>query len=282
MLVPRTLLPRPPSSREGDRPQAVEGVPAHPRLIKDTRRSKPPVLPPIAYRGFAIAPITLRPPPRSPLYNPRVQGRNPARFNGGYGVPRGFKGEKSKFPPNPLGLAERVPRPQAVEGVPAILTSSRTPAGQNLRFCRRLHIGALRSPLSPFARPLNDTCSFPQPPVLPPQRPPSSREGDRPQTVEGVPLPHSVEKVSSLHLTGFTRRSKPPVLLPIAYRGFAIAPITLRPPSQRYSLVPRTPPQRPPSSREGDRPQAVEGVPAHRAPYPPSPALSKSLIQPRV
>ena len=46
-----------------------------------------------------------------------MQGRNPARFNGGYGVPRGFKGEKSKSPPNPLGLAERVPRPQAVEGV---------------------------------------------------------------------------------------------------------------------------------------------------------------------
>ena len=39
----------------------------------------------------------------------RVQGRNPGRFNGGYGVPRGFKGEKSKSPPNPLGLAERVP-----------------------------------------------------------------------------------------------------------------------------------------------------------------------------
>ena len=44
-----------------------------------------------------------------PLIQPRVQGRNPARFNGGYGVPRGFKGEKSKSPPNPLGLAERVP-----------------------------------------------------------------------------------------------------------------------------------------------------------------------------
>ena len=44
-----------------------------------------------------------------PLIQLRVQGRNPARFNGGYGVPRGFKGEKSKFPPNPLGLAERVP-----------------------------------------------------------------------------------------------------------------------------------------------------------------------------
>ena len=52
-----------------------------------------------------------------PLIQPRVQGRNPARFKGGYGVPRGFKGEKSKSPPNPLGLAERVLRPQAVEGV---------------------------------------------------------------------------------------------------------------------------------------------------------------------
>ncbi len=52
----------------------------------------------------------LRAPARNHL-QPRVQGRNPGRFNGGYGVPRGFKGEKSKFPPNPLGLAERVPRP---------------------------------------------------------------------------------------------------------------------------------------------------------------------------
>ena len=43
-----------------------------------------------------------------PRIQPRVQGLNPGRFNGGYGVPRGFKGEKSKFPPNPLGLAERV------------------------------------------------------------------------------------------------------------------------------------------------------------------------------
>ena len=45
------------------------------------------------------------------LIQPRVQGRNPARFKGGYGVPRGFKGEKSKSPPNPLGLAERFPPP---------------------------------------------------------------------------------------------------------------------------------------------------------------------------
>ena len=104
-------------------------------------------------------------------------------------------------------------------------------------------------------------------PRPPPQRPPSSREGDRPQAVEGVPLPRSVKRCSSryLHLTGFTRRSSPPALPPIAYRGFAIAPITLRPLSKTLAHTPRTPPQIPPSSREGDRPQAVEGVPAHRA-----------------
>ena len=161
--------------------------------MRGFRRSRPSPLPSISYRGFAVAPITLRAPSRSLLYNPgcrvetllvskgvmgflgervhsfhrlrtvplprrgrswgcagqglrpcrrinlrafrsplgilrarlskkpfiqpRVQGLNPARFNGGYGVPRGFKGEKSKSPPNPLGLAERVLRPQAVEGV---------------------------------------------------------------------------------------------------------------------------------------------------------------------
>ena len=125
------------------------------REVWELRRSRPPALPSIGYRGFAVAPITLRAPARrvvitsgingramrlllppsadgpppsmrevwglrafsKPRIQPRVQGRNPARFKGGYGVPRGFKGEKSKSPPNPLGLAERVPRPQAVEGV---------------------------------------------------------------------------------------------------------------------------------------------------------------------
>ena len=78
----------------------------------------------------------------------RVQGRNPGRFNGGYGVPRGFKGEKSKFPPNPLGLAERVysfHRPQG--GPPPSRREVWGFAGQGLRPCRRLDIGALRSPL---------------------------------------------------------------------------------------------------------------------------------------
>ena len=34
------------------------------------RRSRPPALPSIAYRGFAVAPITLRAPSRRFLYNP--------------------------------------------------------------------------------------------------------------------------------------------------------------------------------------------------------------------
>ena len=55
-------------------------------------------------------------------------------------------------------------------------------AGQGLRPFRRLHIGALRSPLSPFA-PSQRYFSIPR---TSPQRPPSSREGDRPQAVEGV------------------------------------------------------------------------------------------------
>ena len=92
----------------------------------------------------------------------RVQGRNPGRFNGGYGVPRGFKGEKSKSPPNPLGLAERVysfHRPRG--GPPPSRREVWGFAGQGIRPCRRLHIGALRSPLSPFARPLEDSYTTP-------------------------------------------------------------------------------------------------------------------------
>ena len=82
----------------------------------------------------------------------RVQGRNPGRFNGGYGVPRGFKGEKSKFPPNPLGLAERVHSFHRCGGPPPSRREVWGFAGQGLRPCRRVDIGALRSPLSPFAR----------------------------------------------------------------------------------------------------------------------------------
>ena len=95
-----------------------------------------------------------------PFIHPWVQGRNPARFKGGYGVPWGFKGEKSKSPPNPLGLAERVYSFHRCGGSP-----------------------------------------------------PSRRE------VWGV------------------RRSRPPALPSIGYRGFAVAPMTLRAPSRNVVVI---------------------------------------------
>ena len=97
----------------------------------------------------------LRAPSRRFLYNPGCRVETLLVSMGGYGVPRGFKGEKSKSPPNPLGLAERVysfHRPRG--GPPPSRREVWGVAGQSLRPCRRLHIGALRSPLSPFARPL--------------------------------------------------------------------------------------------------------------------------------
>ena len=109
------------------------------------RRSRPPALPSIAYRGFAVAPMTLRAPFRRFLIQPRVQGRNPARFKGGYGVP---SGARLLLPP-PTGRS-----PSLEEG--------------GLRF----------------------------------------------------------------------RRSRPPALPSIAYRGFAIAPITLRAPSRNLVYNP--------------------------------------------
>ena len=227
------------------------------------------------------APYHPSPAPSKPLIQPRVQGRNPARFNGGYGVPRGFKGgSKPSAPCGRLSEAEHPKRKEATLLRPLSAVNrnlpgnshSRASAPCDFRFppCFFPHSGRM-APIPLIPRPSGARACIARrlcnrSPVLPPQRPPSSREGDRPQAVEGVPLPHSVEKVSSLHLTGFTRRSKPPVLPPIAYRGFAITPITLRTPSQRYLLIPPAPvlpPQRPPSSREGDRPQAVEGVLPH-------------------
>ncbi len=127
-------------------------------------------------------------------------------------------------------------------------------AQQNLRFCGRLYIGALRSPLSPFA-PSRRSLLVPSP-----QRPPSPREGDRPQAVEGVPRPSPVEKFPFSTPPGSPvgQALRPCRRLHIGALRSPLSPFAL---SRRYLLVPRTPPQRPPSSREGDRPQAVEGVP---------------------
>ena len=100
-------FPRPPSPKtslfEGggppagggrsSRPSPVEGVPAH------------------------RAPISLRMPSRSPLYNPGCRVATLLVSMGVMGFLGDSRGRNSKSPPNPLGLAERVPRPQAVEGV---------------------------------------------------------------------------------------------------------------------------------------------------------------------
>ena len=95
------------------------------------RRSRPPALPSIAYRGFAVAPMTLRAPSRIFFY---YSGSRVATLVVSMGV-MGF-------------LAERVysfHRPRG--GPPPSRREVWGFAGQGLRPCRRLHIGALRSPL---------------------------------------------------------------------------------------------------------------------------------------
>ena len=83
--------------------------------------------------------------------------------------------------------------------------------------------------------------------------------GRTPSTAAAVPLPRRGRSWG-------IRRSKPAALPSIGYRGFAVAPITLRAPAD---ILPTFdfPIPIPPSSREGDRPvgggrskQAVEGV----------------------
>ena len=105
-----------------------------------------------------------------------------------------------------------------------------------------------------------------------PDLPPRGRGTARRRWKEFSPAVIGRRSLSPSPSTGFPRRSKPPVLPPIAYRGFALAPKPLRPLPKKLARPPApvSPPQRPPSSREGDRPQAVEGVPSrnHRKTFP--------------
>ena len=125
------------------------------------RRSRPPALPSIAYRGFAVAPKPLRAPSRRFLYNSGCRVATLLVSTGVMGFLGDLRGRNSKSPPNPLGLAERV---------------------------------------HSFHRPRGGP-------------PPSKRE-----------------------VLGF-RRSRPPALPSITYRGFAVAPITLRAPSRRVVVI---------------------------------------------
>ena len=143
------------------------------------------------------------------------------------------RGRNSKSPPNPLGLAERVlrtppqrppssregDRPQAVEGVPRpspvekfpFSTPPGSPVGQGLRPCRRLPIGALRSPLSPFAPSRrNSLVPSPQTSLLEGGGPPAGGgRSSLPHPVEGVPsrnhrktFPHSSNPFRGLGAIG--------------------------------------------------------------------------------
>ena len=144
---------------QGRNPARFNGGYGVPRGFKGEKSKFPPNPLGLAERVYSFHRLRAVPLPRGgrsgalralskPRIQPRVQGRNPARFNGGYGVPRGFKGEKSKSPPNPLGLAERVYSFHRPRGGPS--PSRREVwgfAGQGRMPCRRLDIGALRSPL---------------------------------------------------------------------------------------------------------------------------------------
>ena len=71
------------------------------------RRSRPSALPSIAYRGFAVAPMTLRAPSRNLIYNPGCRVATLLVSMGVMGFLGDLRGRNSKSPPNPLGLAER-------------------------------------------------------------------------------------------------------------------------------------------------------------------------------
>ena len=105
-------------------------------------------------------------------------------------------------------------------------------AGQGLRPCRRLDIGALRSPLSPFARPLEGLLEH------------RGRTGAQCAPLRCTAVQPTVANASN-RCNDATQRCKH-----ISQLQF---PADILP-------TPESPPPRPPSSREGDRPQAVEGV----------------------
>ena len=126
---------------------AAGGPPPSKREVLGFRRSRPTALPSIAYRGFAVAPMTLRAPSRNPLYNSGSRVATLVVSMGVMGFLGDLRGRNSKSPPNPLGLAERVYSFHRCGGPPLSKREVWGFAGQGLRPCRRLDIGALRSPL---------------------------------------------------------------------------------------------------------------------------------------
>ena len=76
------------------------------------RRSRPAALPSIGYRGFAVAPMTLRAPSRNLVYNPGCRVETLLVSKGVMGFLGDLRGRNSKSPPNPLGLRSTSPSPK--------------------------------------------------------------------------------------------------------------------------------------------------------------------------
>ena len=93
------------------------------RGLRGFRRSRPSALPSIGYRGFPVAPKTIRALSRSLVYSPGDERAQCAPLRGTDSFHR--RGRSPSLEEGGLGGF----------------------AGQGLRPCRRLDIGALRSPL---------------------------------------------------------------------------------------------------------------------------------------
>ena len=169
---------------------AAGGPPPSMREVWWLRRSRPPALPSIGYRGFAVAPMTLRAPSRNLVYNSGCRVATLLVSKGVMGFLGDLRGRNSKSPPNPLGLRSASHRPQTM--IP--------PFSKQQRCNQQLQMHLTVAMMQPSVANASHSCNFPQrcrgahrapADILPtsdspPQRPPSPREGDRPQTVEGV------------------------------------------------------------------------------------------------
>ena len=134
-------------------PPSADGSPPSKREVWGLRRSRPSALPSIAYRGFAVAPITLRAPARSVVVKTsEINGRAMRAPTGG----------------------RRCNRLLQMHPTVAMMQPSVANASHSCSFSQRCR-GAHRAPAD-----ILQTLDFPSP------RPPSSREGDHPQVVEGV------------------------------------------------------------------------------------------------
>ena len=79
-------------------PPSADGPPPSKREVWGLRRSRPSALPSIAYRGFAVAPITLRASARNLVYNPGCRVATLLVSKGVMGFLGDLRGKNRNFP----------------------------------------------------------------------------------------------------------------------------------------------------------------------------------------